>query len=312
MPVIVDAHVHIFERIRGLTEAGVTESLSFGKVRWGGKVIRSLPPLAVDTRFPPEVLLEYMDWAGVDKAVILQGPFYGEANLYVRRAVKRWPDRFLGVAYFDPWSKKAPDGLSYLAEELGFNAIKLELREDTGFAGLHPDLRIDDARIEWMWQEVEQRGLVTVLDLGPIGSRGYQTEAVKKVLGNHPALTVVMAHLCYPPVNAQKDEQLNRLWQDQVLLARHPRVWLDLASLPVLDKDEDFPYPSACEFIRQAAELVGSDKLLWGTDIPSLLTAATYPQLLRFVEQYCDFLSDVDRNRILGDNALRVYGRCGL
>ena len=309
MPLIVDAHAHIFERISGLTGAGVTEPLPFGKVRWGGKVIRSLPPLAVNTCFPPEVLLEYMDWAGVDKAVILQGPFYGEANQYVHQAVKRWPDRFIGVAYFDPWSENASDALSYIVEELNFGAIKLELREDTGFTGLYPDLRVADTRTEWMWEEVEQRELVVVLDLGPIGGRGYQTEAVKKILDNHPALKMIMAHLCYPPVKAQKDKWLNQLWQDQVLLARHPGVWLDMASLPALVEDEDFPYPSAREFIRQAVELVGSDKLLWGTDIPTLLTVATYSQLLRFVSQHCGFLSDADRARILGGNALRAYGQ---
>lgn len=70
----------------------------------------------------------------------------------------------------------------------------------------------------------------------------------------------------------------------------------------------DYPYPTAREFIRQAVELVGAEKLLWGTDIPSLLATATYPQPFRFVARHCDFLSDEDRANILGDNALRAYG----
>ncbi len=39
----------------------------------------------------------YMDQAGVDRAVLLQGPFYGDMDDYVRQAVKRWPDRLAGA-----------------------------------------------------------------------------------------------------------------------------------------------------------------------------------------------------------------------
>ena len=306
---IIDAHAHIFERVGGLTGTGNTRSLSFGKVQWGnGKVIRFMPPLAKDTSFPPEVLLEYMDWVGVDKAVLLQGPFYGEANDYIHQAARHWPDRFIGAGYIDPWLKDAEDVFHHVVDELGFNIIKIELREDTGLAGLYQAVRLDDIRIEWLWEEIGKRGLVVTFDLGPIGGKGYQTEAIKRILDKHPGLKMVMTHLCYPPIKARNNEQPNRVWQDQILLAKHPGVWIDLASLPAHVENEDYPYPSACEFIRKAVELVGSEKLLWGSDIPSLLTHATYPQLFRFVAEHCDFLSDTDCARIMGENAIQVYG----
>ena len=81
----------------------------------------------------------------------------------------------------------------------------------------------------------------------------------------------------------------------------------DLASLPAHAKDEDYPYPGACKFIHKAVELVGVDKLLWGSDIPGLLTVATYSQLLDYISKHCEFLSESDKAKILGENALRVY-----
>ena len=58
--VIIDAHAHVFDRLCGLTGCGATEPLTYGKAKLtNGKVLRFLPPLAVETRFPAEVLLEY-------------------------------------------------------------------------------------------------------------------------------------------------------------------------------------------------------------------------------------------------------------
>jgi predicted TIM-barrel fold metal-dependent hydrolase len=54
--------------------------------------------------------------------------------------------------------------------------------------------------------------------------------------------------------------------------------------------------------------MVGVEKLIWGTDVPGLLTHATYPQLLSYVNRHCQFFSQSDLEKVLGSNALQVYG----
>lgn len=309
---VIDAHAHIWSEVRGRTGTGPTCSLAYGKVQLGdGQVIRLLPPLNPTTCFPPEVLLENMDWAGVDKAVLLQGPFYGEANEYVWQAVKKWPDRFIGAGCFDLRSHGAPETFRRITDEFGFRTIKLELSEAAGLVGLYPDLRIDEESMAWFWEEAEDRGLVVTLDLGAVGSRSYQTQAVRNTMDRHPSLRIVIAHLAQPPIDKGHDEHLDRLWQDQVLLARNPNLWFDLSSLPAYWNTEDYPYPTARQYLRRAVEVVGAEKIMWGTDVPGLLTSATYPQLLGFVARHCDFLSSGDLEKVLGGNAWRVYGGAG-
>src|SRR5436190_13125116 len=183
---IIDAHAHIMRRVQGRIGAGRTRSLPYGRIQVGEQgTSRLLPPLNPVTGFPPEILLEHMDWAGVDKAVLLQGSFYGTPNRYVAAAVKRYPDRFVGAAFIDPRSRGARRAWDRLTQEQGFTIVKFEMSEGFGFTGLYPDLSLLSDEMAWMWEAAERQGLVIVLDLGAVGSRSYQTAAVREIIARH-------------------------------------------------------------------------------------------------------------------------------
>lgn len=305
---IIDAHAHVMKGFHGRTGAGTTRSLPFGRAQVGNEEMQFLPPLHPGpTAFVPETLLGFMDWVGVDKTVLLQGPFYGEENKYLHEVVRRWPDRFIAAGLVDPRGEAAEQTFARVTGEFKFPIIKFELTETTGLTGLYPDFRLDEQRMAWVWPELERRGLVVTLDLGRPQTRAYQTDAVRAIIDRHPSLRMVIAHLCQPPVADADNEQLNALWQQQVELARCANVWLDLAALPAYGS-QPYPYPTALQYVRRAVDLVGADKLLWGTDVPGLLGVATYRQLLDMYRLEADFLSDADLDNILGENAAAVYG----
>jgi predicted TIM-barrel fold metal-dependent hydrolase len=271
-------------------------------------MLRVLPPTAIETVHPPEVLIEHMDWVGVDKTVLLQGTFYGECNRYAAEAIQSWPDRFLGAAFLDPWSPGARHMFDKVVGELGFRAVKLELSEAAGLSGVHPGLRLDDPDVAWLWEAMEQHDFLLTLDLGAIDSISYQTDAIRNIIDQHPHLRVVIAHLCQPNPAAEQDEVLWKAWKEQITLAQHPYVWLDTAALPAYLVEEGYPFPSARRYIQMAVDLVGADKIMWGTDLPGLLTVATYRQLVDLGWAHTDFLSSEDQKKIMGLNAAEVYG----
>lgn len=87
-----------------------------------------------------------------------------------------------------------------------------------------------------------------------------------------------------------------------------PNVFFDLSALPAYSPDYDeYPYAAARTYIKRAAELIGAEKIMWGTDVPGLLTSGSYRQLLNYVRLHCDFLSEAEMALVLGLNALRVY-----
>lgn len=305
---IVDAHTHIISQLHGQIGAGPTSSLSYGKVQIGDdRVDRLLPPQDSTTCFPPEVLLEYMDWVGVDKAVLLQGPYYGEANEYVWQAAKRWPDRFIGAGCLDPRSFDARTTLKRITDEFGFGGLKFEVSEEAGLVGLYPDFKLDEDSMAWIWEAAESANLVVTLDLGEVGSKAYQTEAVRAILARHPRLRIVIAHLAHPPFAQWENVQLDRLWQEQIQLGQHSNVWFDVSALPAFVVDEEYPYATIQQYLRRAVDMIGAEKIMWGSDIPGMLAYATYPQLLNLVARHCDFLSHDELKMVVGENAWRVY-----
>jgi predicted TIM-barrel fold metal-dependent hydrolase len=271
-----------------------------------------MPPTAGLTRFPPEVLLDYLDWAGVDKAVLLQGSFYGECNGAVRRAVRQWPDRFTGAAFVDPRGPNPQAALRRRANE-GFCILKFEMSVGTGFMGLYPDLRLDEPAFVDLYALAAELGFTITLDLGAPGSPSYQTDLVEALARRHPATRLVIAHLAQPPLAAQyaapATSEQDAAWEEQLTLGRLPNVWFDLSALPhFASATEDYPWPSALAAVQRAAARIGADRLMWGTDIPGTLAGATYHQLLRWVSRHCDFLSPAERASVLGDTAAHVYG----
>jgi len=310
--VIIDAHLHLVPRVQGRIGLGAVLPLERGLVQVGAaEPRRMLPPFPGRTRFPPEVALDYLDWAGVDRAVLLQGSFYGECNAAVARAVRQWPDRFTGAAFVDPRGPNPPAALRRRANE-GFRILKFEMSVGTGFLGLYPDLRLDEPAFVDLYALAAELGFTITLDLGAVGSASYQTAAVEALARRHPETRLVIAHLAQPPLAAQyaapATPEQDAAWEAQLALGRLPNVWFDLSALPFFAGPEEYPWPSAIMAVQRAAALIGADRLLWGTDLPGTLAGATYHQLQRWVSRHCDFLSPEARAAVLGGTAAKVYG----
>ena len=253
--------------------------------------------------FPVDRLLAAMDGAGVERAVLLQGPYYGDCNDYLSFVSREHPDRLVCMAYLDPWSEPRPEALPAGA----FRGVKLECSVPTGLLGMHPDARLDDPALEWLWAALDRARLVLTLDLGGPGTASYQTEAVRGIAVAHPGLTIVIAHLGQPSPAALRDSGLRGQWEAQLSLGLLPNVWFDTAALPSYYRREPYPWPGAADVLKRASERIGAGKLLWGTDIPGLLQYGEYARLREHVERALAALPGPQRERVFGGNARRIY-----
>ena len=304
---IVDAHAHVFPNVQGKIGAGPTRGLGYGRIQVGSEEIQLMPAHNEETVYTGEMMVANMDWAQVERAVLLQGTFYGACNDYAWRVAERYAERLLALAYVDPWRGDLEEQWEQVA---GFVGVKMECSVQTGFLGWYPQARLDAAALSWFWAAVAESGKVLVLDLGHIGGASYQTEAVRKIATEYSAMTIVIAHLGQPSPLMEEDESLKSLWREQVELGKLANVYFDTAALPAYaanDAGEAFPYPSTRRWLQEAIEWVGCEKVMWGTDQPGLLGHANLPQLVRLAETQLDFLAPEERARVMGLNALEIF-----
>jgi predicted TIM-barrel fold metal-dependent hydrolase len=304
--------MHVFPWIHGIRQGRFeNKGEKFGYTRLVGnginEVERYMPPSFCHTSSEPEVALEYMKDAGVSKAVLLQAPCYGNHNEFLSEVVKQYADKFTAAALVDPRNPlDAANKLKIAVKQLGLTCAKFEI-PDTPF---HPQ----DEEFSTIWDTITELGIPAVVDLGwGEGEYYFQLEAVSTVLRNFPELKMCLAHL-----------GVSRLWDPEQrypfpvlqktlsLAAEFPNVRFDIAGLPnataFMGKGaEEYPYPRLQEVIKVACEKAGADRIMWGSDYPSVLVSCTYTQTTKVVTEYCDFLSKTEKSKIMAENARNFF-----
>lgn len=288
---IIDAHAHLWRRQDTVVDGLPIRTLENGRSLFMGEVRQMLPPFLIDGVNSAEVFLSNMDYAQVGAAVITQEFIDGPQNDYLEEVAKRYPDRFFvcGLCEFrKPGFLEEARGLI----DRGFKGIaipghRLCLKEGR--------VRLDGDEMMRMFKLMEQNGVILSLCLE---EGTVQIGEVEEVIRECPALKVAIGH--FGMVTA-KD------WTEQIKLARHPNVRIESGGITWLFNDEFYPFRGAIRAIREAADLVGWDKLMWGSDYPRTITAITYRMSYDFITKSTE-LREEKKRLFLGENARGFYG----
>jgi L-galactono-1,5-lactonase len=270
-------------------------SLRYGLVlEEGGVIEQFLPPSFVDSASPVEMALAHMNVAHVDRALLTTGPTYGIHDDYHAQILRTWPDRFIALTLFKPaLGTAAADDLERWIRDAGFAGLKLEIPETRRIWKTDVDLLGSTAVA--IWERLNDLGGLFMIHPDP-GTA--QVSALETIVERYPRIRILLAHLGQPP---------NPGWKDQVRLAKHERIFLDCAALPWWFRSEGFPFVPAQEALAWASAEVGSEKILWGSDYPTLLLDATYSQLLDWVRN-SELLTMEDKDNIFGNAASALFG----
>lgn len=287
---IIDAHAHVVQYIAGFTSRGELRGVGGGRARYADGSEFQMIPEKFGGSFTADDMISVMDGNGVEKAVLLQGQFFGFQNEYTAEAVKKYPNRLIGAGSYDPFCAKAEDVKRRLFKELGFKAVKFEVSNGSGLMAYHLPIDLDGEVMNACYRHAADNGLTVVMDIGRPRNCCWQVDALAAVVKKYPSVTFVICHLLAPQ---RTDVAL--LGGVLSKLAR-PNVYFDLASLASNQQPEIYPYPTAVEHLETAKRAVGSDRLMFGTDMPSNLCRDTYAHLTDYIK-----LSGVFTDRELED-----------
>jgi L-fuconolactonase len=268
---IVDSHAHIWRPVAP-GSSPVTTIVS-GEVDISAAMFR-------------ECLTQH----GVDRAVLVQPVYPGEDNSYVADAAAQDPDRFAAVCVVDPRKSDAAERLAYWVTERGCRGLRLRPKvaaEEQCFG---------DPSTFPLWQEAA-RLEIAINVLGNFEHLG----AVATLAERFPAVPIIIDHLAHPPLPLTAAELAPLL-----NLAQFPRVYAKVSGYYYFSQ-EAYPHRDGVEVVRAAYDRFGAERLLWGSDFPHVTLRMGYGPALAMVEAAFTWLSAEERQRILGQNSLRLY-----
>ena len=287
---IIDAHAHLWLRQDAEVNGMKIQTREGGRSLFMGEIRQMLPPFIVDGRNTAEIFLSNMDYAQVSAAVITQEYIDGLQNEYLREVQQCYPERFLCCGAVDA---RHPGYLQH-AEELirqGFGAIKIPAERL-----IMPDRRVKltcDEMIR-VFRLMERNEVLLSVDLA---AGTEQVAEMEEIIAECPNLRIAIGH--FGMVTRPG-------WQEQIKLARHPNVRIESGGITWLFNDEFYPFTGAVRAIKEAASLVGMEKLMWGSDYPRTIAAITYRMSFDFVIK-SKLLTDEEKILFLGENARKFY-----
>lgn len=289
--IIIDAHSHLWLKQDTVVEGLPIRTLENGRSLFMGEVRQMLPPFMTDGVNSAEVFLSNMDYAQVSAAVVTQEFIDGFQNDYLAEVAVRYPDRFF-VCGMCEFRKSGYLDQARLLIARGFQGIKIPAQRLLLQEGR---VRLNCEEMMQMFHLMEQNGIVLSIDMA---DGATQVGELEEVIQECPKLKVAIGH--FGMVTRPQ-------WKEQIKLARHPHVRIESGGITWLFNDEFYPFKGAVRAIREAAELVGFEKLMWGSDYPRTITAITYRMSYDFVSK-SDELTEEDKALFLGENARSFYG----
>lgn len=263
-----------------MVDGKVIRSLKNGRSIFFDEEVQMIPPFMIDGVNSAEVFLSNMNYAQVSAAVVVQEIIDGNQNEYLKTVQETYPDRFFTMA-------------------MANNLSEAEAAHAQGFKGIAiPGHRIKGSLFTLMpmFKYMESKGMILSMCLG---DDEHQIGEMADVIRECPALKVAIGHFGMVTTPS---------FQSQVKLANcGPNVMVESGGITWLYNSEFYPYPSAIRSIREASDLVGMDKLMWGSDYPRTITAITYKMSYDFVCKSKE-LTDEEKALFLDKNAEKFYG----
>jgi predicted TIM-barrel fold metal-dependent hydrolase len=278
MPPVIDAHLHVWDE----TAAGKDP----GPMRVG---------YSAQASASVELFLDYMDEAGVERAVFVQPWFYHWDNSYMARCVQRHPDRFRGVCVIDPRGPGAPAALRRWRAE-GVTGIRLRPLREGEDARPGPWFGADETLP--LWEAIADTGtIVCALWAGP------DLVKLHELLRRFPSVRVVVDHLNNP---APAEGLAQPAFQALLDVARLPSVYVKLSGFHHWC-GERYPYRDAMPFVEAAVRAFGAERCMWGSDFPHVLAGCGYVRSRHLLPREATFLAKAELDAVMGGTADRLW-----
>jgi L-fuconolactonase len=257
--------------------------------RW---ITDQMPILKRD--FLPDDLIKELRANGIDGCVAVQAD-QSETETEFLLSLAQQHGWIAGVVgWLDLSSAKLPERLAHFSRFTKLRGLRHIVQSET-----------DD---RFMLREDFCRGVARLKDFDltfDILIYPRQLPAAIEIVNQFPQQKFVLDHTAKPSIRTGNIDR----WAEQIrVLAGSPNVYCKVSGL-VTEANWTNWRPAEFEpYLDVAFNLFGPDRVIFGSDWPVCLLAATYRQVRELVEQYIVRLPSQVREKIFGLNAIEFYG----
>ena len=132
----------------------------------------------------------------------------------------------------------------------------------------------------------------------------YQLEEALSFARQAPHTKIVIDHLAKPSISTQ---DLNE-WQKQMLaMAAFPNVYCKVSGMVTEALWPGWKYDDFVPYLDVVFEAFGTQRLMYGSDWPVCLVAASYDDQFSIIQKYVQGFSSPEKKQVLGENAKLFY-----
>ena len=283
---VIDSHLHIW----------ATAEEASSNFPYAGE--DQTPPSSLQNEASPEKLLEQMNAAKVDGALIVQPINHKYDHSYVTNAIKKYPNKFKGMLLHDPSlpSKLAVQRLEELVLLAGYVGVRFN-----PYLWSEGELMSSEAGLD-----VYKRCGELKIPVGIMCFKGLQLhiEDIQALLSKSPDTVMILDHMGFCALNDEGDEAFKLL----LGLAKQPNVYVKISALfRNIGDNDSFPYNKVKSMrFDPLLDAYGADRLMMGSDFPFVLeTKGGYKGAVETVQSWVD---GSDREAVMGGTAKRLFG----
>ena len=275
---MIDAHHHIWDP--GIAEyPWLTDELA-----------------AIRRRYTPDDLAPLLVPAGVESTVLVQ----------TRSSVEETRD-FLATASATSYIRGVVGWVDLTDPSVA--EVLAALREGPGgdrLVGIRHQVH-DEPDPDWLSRRDVRRGIAAVVEAGLVYDllvRSRELPAARTLVASMPNGRFVIDHLAKPPIRERSFEPWAALvsaWADV------PNTSWKLSGLVTEADWDQWRQDDLAPYTDYALEVLGSDRLMFGSDWPVCLLAATYAEVVEAAVALTRQLSIDERRAVLAENARHTY-----
>ena len=270
-PTLVDTHLHCFA---------------------GGEDIRfpyhKRAPYRPAVPATPQHLIKCMDDAGVQFAVVVHPEPYQDDHRYLEYCLNVGKGRLKGTVLLFSDRPGSVEKMPDLAKRMDLIAARVHAYAPDRLPPFgKPELRK-------LWQRATELGLAIQLHFEPRYAPGFEP-----LIREFRETRVIIDHLGRPFQGTPREHQVVLNW------SRFENTIMKFSSLPA---KENYPHREIQPVIKQLTDAFGSERMIYGGGFNASATGESYLAAFERGRSYLAHLTSSDQAKILGENAVRLFG----